>query len=511
MTLATRLSAFFLVSLAAILLALSAGLYAIAHFYLYQQAEERLATALDTLEAAVDVEPGGLEWEPLERRITLGVDPGIEQVRWMIVDGDAQPVDSSANVGQGGFPQDWLPQQWPTEPSDAPVFGSLPGWQLAGKRLLLADLLRLGRGHEEDDLPDDDVEYPSLIITAGLSRAPIEANLRRLAIVLVTLSGISLIVCAALGRGISRRALVPVTRMAAAARQMTSSRSRERLPTPGTRDELDDLGRAFNELLARRDEPYERERRFTAEASHQLRTPLAGLLSLVDVTRRRSRSTEEYEAALDQVRSEAIRLQQIIEALMFLARAESEGVARDSQPFDLVEWLPRQVERWQTLHPDTPVQIQPLDGLSAWVSIEPSLLAELIGNLLDNAAKYSPHKAAVSIELAHSSGQVVVTIGDKGEGIPAEDLPLLFEPFFRGASARERGIAGTGLGLPVARRIARSFGGEVVATSVPGQGSRFSLKLSELHVAAIPSPRSDAPSADTQPARYRPATANRSP
>ena len=147
MSLATRLSAFFLVALALVLAGFSGTLYLLARTYLVGQLDERLQLALDTLEASVDIEPGGLEWEPADRRMTLGVEPGTGAVRWAVRDGRGAPVDRSANASPGSFPARWAPAAWPTNPADGTVFGAAPGWRLAGRRLQLAELLRQGRGH----------------------------------------------------------------------------------------------------------------------------------------------------------------------------------------------------------------------------------------------------------------------------------------------------------------------------------------------------------------------------
>ncbi|MGP0063227.1 MAG: histidine kinase, partial [Isosphaeraceae bacterium] len=140
MSLATRLSAFFLVALALVLAGFSGTLYVLARTYLVRELDERLLRSLDTLEASVDIEPGGLEWEPVDRQMTLGVDRGVNAVRWALRDGRGVPVDHSANASTGVFPSDWSPSAWPSNPPDGTAFGSVPGWRLAARRLELAEL-----------------------------------------------------------------------------------------------------------------------------------------------------------------------------------------------------------------------------------------------------------------------------------------------------------------------------------------------------------------------------------
>ncbi len=126
MSLATRLSAFFLVALALVLAGFSGTLYWLARSYLVGQLDERLQHALETLEASVDIEPSGLEWEPTDRQMTLGVEPGPGAVRWAIRDGRGAMVDHSANAGPGSFPSDWTPATWPSNPADGTAFGDGP-------------------------------------------------------------------------------------------------------------------------------------------------------------------------------------------------------------------------------------------------------------------------------------------------------------------------------------------------------------------------------------------------
>jgi two-component system OmpR family sensor kinase len=135
MSLATHLSAFFLIALALVLAGFSASVYLLARTYLVRGLDERLQQALDTLEASVDIEPGGLEWEPADRRMTLGVETGNGAVRWAIRDGRGRLVDRSSNSRPGHFPSGWIPAAWPPVPVDGTAFGAAPGWRGAGSGL----------------------------------------------------------------------------------------------------------------------------------------------------------------------------------------------------------------------------------------------------------------------------------------------------------------------------------------------------------------------------------------
>jgi signal transduction histidine kinase len=477
MKLSARFSAFFLAALAVVLIGFSLTLYFLASGYLYRQLDERLNAALDTLEGSIDVEPGGLEWEPQERRILLGTESDVESVRWAVLTLNGTVIDRSANRPAKGFAA-WRPAQWPVDPPDGTALGDTPDWRMGGRRLLLEDLLQLGRGHEEDDGPENDIEYPALIILAGLSPEPIAANLRHLAFALAGISLVLWLICAALGSWLGRRALAPVSRMAAVVREMTAAQPRERIPSPGTHDELEQLSDAFNELLGRLHAAIERERRFAGYASHQLRTPIAGLLTLVDVLRRRSRTADEYAEGLGQIHDETLRMRQVVESLMFLARSDAEAMPLEFESLELGGWLRAQLERWSGHARATDIQLEVVDE-PLLIKTHSALLTELLDNLLDNACKYSEPGKPIVVRAMLSSHQVRLVVQDQGSGISPEDLPHLFEPFYRSSEALRQNRRGVGLGLAIVRRIAKTLGATMEVDSKLGQGASFVLSFPE--------------------------------
>lgn len=474
MSLATRLSAFFLIALALVLGGFSGTLYVLARVYLTRQLDERLQLALDTLEASVDIEPGGLEWEPTDRQMTLGVERGVTAVRWAVRDGRGQLVDRSANAQPGDFPADWSPKAWPETPPDGTAFGRGEGWRLAGRRLRIEELLRQGRGHPNDE-PGFEIQYPVLVLVVGMAPAPVEATLSRLGLALAGLSGAVWISAAALGRWLCLRALAPVSRLARAASTLTAADPGWRLPALGTSDELDELGRTFNDLLDRLHAAFEQQRRFAGDASHQLRNPLAALLGQVQVARRRERSPEEYRRILDKVEVEGTRLRQIVESLLLLIQPAE---ARPSAPLlDLTQWIPGQLGRWSS-HPRFADMSATFDESAALVvRIHPPLLAQLLDNLLENACKYSDPGTPIVVKAWREAEAVAMGVEDRGRGLTDEDRMRVFEPFYRADRVREAGYEGIGLGLAVAQRIASTAGGTLAVQGNAGDGSLFVLRL----------------------------------
>jgi signal transduction histidine kinase len=316
-----------------------------------------------------------------------------------------------------------------------------------------------------------------LVLTAGLSLEPLEDASRGLLRVLAVVSGAVWLVAAALGRGFCRRALGPVARMAEAARGMGAAELERTLPDLNTGDELQDLSEAFNGLLARLREAFERQQRFTGDASHQLRTPLAAMLGQVDVALRRERTADDYRRTLTSVRDQAEHMGRIVEALLFLARADVEAELPGLEEIDLAHWVDDHL-RNRTPHPrvgDLLVVDATADPLR--VRVHPPLLAQLFDNVLDNACKYSAPGTPIAVRIAREPSGAVLSVEDRGTGIAEEDLPRIFEPFYRSSRARREGRTGVGLGLAVAQRIAQAFGGSLSAKSVVGDGSRFTLIL----------------------------------
>jgi heavy metal sensor kinase len=471
-SLTTRLSAFFLAALAVVLVGFSATLYLLARNHLYRQLDLRLDSALDTLVTAVESEPDGLDWEPGEHHLTLGQDAGEDQVRWIVRDGKGDLVGASPNLAARRMPVS------PPSPGENEVrrveAADDQSWRIL-QRIVHAESAQVRP--RDGRLPLPPQRYQTLVLTGAISQAPVAAALSRLAWTLAALSASLWLTASLLGRWLTRRAIAPVSRMAATARAMSAADWDQRLPCPGTRDELEDLSRAFNDLLARLHEAYERQRRFTGDASHQLRTPLTAMLGQMEVALRRDRPADDYRQILRLVHGQAVQLRQIVEMLLFLARADGEARLPNLVGIDLGTWLSEHLERYAD-HPRRPdLRLERADDQPFGVRVQPPLLSQLVDNLLDNACKYSRPATPITLALAREPGGVTCTVADAGCGIAADDLPHVFKPFFRSAEARRMGCAGVGLGLAVVQRIAAAVGGSVRVESAPGLGSRFTLVL----------------------------------
>jgi heavy metal sensor kinase len=474
MSLASRLSLFFLVALALVLGGFSLTLFGLARHHLLGQFDERGEANLATLTAVVESDSHGLEWDTKGRTLILGNADGTP-LEWGVFDETGALVAGSES-GKELFYLTFMPAQAPTPTKD--VIWRKSEWRIY-RRTLTATTLD-ARAVAQASPRGDDGElnrYQTLTVTVASPLGPTMRTLRVLGLTLAAIS-LSLWCSAALaGRWLCRRALAPLNRMASAANAISPADLTARLPSTGTHDELDDLRSAFNDLLARMQESFARQARFTSEASHQLRTPLTAMLGQVEVALRRDRPPDEYRRALVSFQSQAWQLSQIVEALLFLARADAEARLPDLERFDLAAWLTQHSQTWQE-HPrfiDLRTEIEAAEPIV--VAAAPALLGQAIDNLWDNAGKYSPAGSPITLRIARNGQEIQVTVEDHGAGMTAEDLNHVFDPFFRSADVRRLGIPGFGLGLAVTKRIITSLGGQIVAQSTPRKGSRLIITL----------------------------------
>jgi signal transduction histidine kinase len=271
------------------------------------------------------------------------------------------------------------------------------------------------------------------------------------------------------------RALRPVGQIRGAVTAITSADLSQRVPEPGTDDEIGRLARTMNDMLARLDEAAARQRRFVADASHELRSPLTAIRTGLEVG-----LAHPDHAPWPQIASRAVRqsqrLEQLIAQLLVLARADAGQLAARRQPVDLAALL-------ADLRAATPVP-----GISIDLSVPPGTatagnpedLSRMFRNLLDNAVRYARHRVLITVRItgAAEPDGIVVEIADDGPGIPAEERERVFGRFVRLDASREHASGSAGLGLAIAREIAAAHGATIVLTEGPGGGTRAVVTLS---------------------------------
>jgi heavy metal sensor kinase len=285
---------------------------------------------------------------------------------------------------------------------------------------------------------------------------------------------ISILISALLSFFTIRQALGPLTTMTRSAAKISDEALDERLPVPGVKDEVYALATAFNATLDRLAAAFVRQRRFTANASHELRTPVTAILGHAELALDRPRSAQEYQRSMERIQTEAARMQRVIERMLTLARVDMSRQPLDLSPTNLSQLAETLVD---TLRPHAAEK-----GLTLTVHTPPHLilttdadsLTQILLNLLENAIAYTD-EGGITLTLTPNADHVRIAVSDTGSGIPPEHLPHIFQPFYRVDPARSR--RGAGLGLTLTRELAQLLGGDIQAANQPGRGTTFTLTL----------------------------------
>ena len=316
-----------------------------------------------------------------------------------------------------------------------------------------------------------------VVIQIGRSESSMDAQLRDLALILVLGLPIAVAVAGVGGYVLARRALAPIERMTSHARTITAERLNDRLPVDNPDDEMGRLAAVFNQTLGRLEQSFEQMRRFTADVSHQLRTPLTAIRSVGEVGLRAGRRDEaSYRAVIGSMLEETDRLSVLVDRLLSLSRAETHQSTLTPDSVSLVELAEDVVghlgvlaeEKGQSLSVDA-------TGRPTAV-IDRVVLRQALINLVDNAIKFTPSGGQVSVRVTSDDGTAVVDVTDTGPGIPSEARERIFDRFFRGD---ELAASGTGLGLSIAKGAVEANGGQLTLERSDAQGTTFRIRLSK--------------------------------
>jgi heavy metal sensor kinase len=333
------------------------------------------------------------------------------------------------------------------------------------------------------------------ILQVGMSLEGLYMARRHFLWTVAALLPLALVLAGTGGWLLARRALRPVDQMTTAARRIEAEHLGERLGGAEVEDELGRLARTLNEMLARLEAAFAQVRRFSADASHELKTPLTVLRGEVEVALRNRRDSAEYERVLRAVLAEVESMTRLVDDLLLLSRADAGALKLDSRPVELDHLVEEVAKEGEVLGREKNVRVT-IKGLEPLVlQGDAQRLKQLLRNLVDNAVKYTPAGGEVSISAAvlpsgsaavsepqHRSTAapqhvVEIAVQDTGVGIPPEALPRVFERFYRVDPARSRETGGAGLGLCIAKTIAEAHGGAIEVQSTPGAGSTFTVRL----------------------------------
>jgi heavy metal sensor kinase len=314
-----------------------------------------------------------------------------------------------------------------------------------------------------------------MIIQAADSLSLYYRERRQLLAVMLGAAPVVLLTAAAGGVWLSRRALAPVDRMTRAAVEISASRLDRRVEAD-TDDELGRLATAFNAMIERLQKSFAEMQRFTADAAHELRTPLAVLRSEAEVALRAPRSGEEYRQVLRSQLEEIDRLTRLADQLLFLCREDAGEPSAPAAAVRVDALLQNVGDQLQASAKGKGLSLQVEQVPDCSVEIDADRLRRLFVNLLDNAIKYTPGGGQVRVTGRRDNGTVEITVQDTGPGITTEHLPHLFERFYRVDPARRR-VDGTGLGLPICRSIVERQRGTIRVESDPGNGTTVCVAL----------------------------------
>jgi two-component system, OmpR family, sensor kinase len=315
------------------------------------------------------------------------------------------------------------------------------------------------------------------VILAGQSLEPVEDELESLREILLYVVPIAVVVAGLGGWAIARHSLLPVTAMSKQARSITASALGARLPVVNPTDELGGLAQTFNDLLHRLEESFATQRQFMADASHELRTPIATSRTAVSVTLKRPHRDEaEYREALRIVEDQTVRLTRIVDDMLTLARADAGEYPLRVISFYLDE-LVHDAARGARVLARSGARVEVSAAVETPFSGDEDLLRRMLLNLIDNALQHVPPDGAIRIALEHGDGTVRISVADNGPGIPVEAQAHIFERFYRADRARSRRDAsegtGAGLGLAIARWIAEAHQGRLELVRSDSRGTIF--------------------------------------
>jgi heavy metal sensor kinase len=320
----------------------------------------------------------------------------------------------------------------------------------------------------------------TVIIRLGYDLASLRARMFQFFLLLFIAIPLALILAAFAGQAIARRALRPLERMTARAERITASNLGERLDVANERDELGNMAGVFNHLLERLEQAFRQLQRFTADASHELRTPLAAIRTISEVALEKPADTEAYREALGNVLEESSRLNQTVDSLLLLARAESTPPGESQPVFVFGDLVTEVIALLEVLGEERSVKIiqKHLELATVAVRADRSLMRIALMNVVHNALKFSPRDSAITISFARPSASwLQISIQDEGPGIPSGEYAKVFDRFFTSSDHSTANISGVGLGLSIAKLVVERAGGLIGFDEDFHQGARCVIGL----------------------------------
>ena len=290
--------------------------------------------------------------------------------------------------------------------------------------------------------------------------------------ILLILNIISFLVSIALGFIMSKRALNPIEKIVKQAKAISGSDLSKRINIEGPNDELKRLAETFNEMIASIEKRYEIQNRFALDASHEMATPLAVINGYIDIIRRWGKDDPEvFNEAIVSIKKEIKNMTQLLDKLLFVARTDNDISKIEKSEFMINELVEEIIKESKLIHTNLEISLNSNESLSVYA--DRGLIKQMLRAVLDNSIKYSKESTEIIIDSKLVKDKFKIEISDKGMGIAPEDLPHIFDRFYRVDKARTRDLGGSGLGLSIVKWIAEAHDGSVNVESVLGKGTKL--------------------------------------
>ncbi len=293
---------------------------------------------------------------------------------------------------------------------------------------------------------------------------------------LLGINVIGIIISILSGIYLTKRTLRPIEAISRTARNISINDLSQRIDTSGPDDELKELARTINSMVDRLERSVEKQRQFISDASHELRTPISVIQGYTRMLERwGKRDPAILDESIEAISTEAENMRRLFEQLLTLAQIDNAQTLPEFELFSLRPLIEDTVRDFQVIFPGRQIEIlsTPTNDLYA----DRAAVQQLLRILLDNCIKYTPEDGIISLKAEQDNRSTIVEVSDTGIGIAAEDLPRIFDRFYRSEKSRSKEMGGTGLGLSIARRIAESHGGNITVTSELGKGTRVKVVI----------------------------------
>ncbi len=292
---------------------------------------------------------------------------------------------------------------------------------------------------------------------------------------------------------LDRRVLAPIREMTVMAQTLSAANLSNRINVAGTKNELQDLAVVINSMLDRIERSYNSQKQFVSDASHELRTPIAVIQGYADMLRRWGKDDPAVlDEGIEAISQEAASMKDLVENLLFLARHDKKTLMLELGSFDAAEVAAEVQRETAMVHPGNTFTLDPCEA--APIEGDRNMVKQVLRILVDNAVKYAPAGSEVTLGVRRNANGCTLSVADRGSGIPEEELPKIFERFYRADAARHSETGGHGLGLSIARIIVIAHGGKIRVRSKVGSGTVFEIDLPAVQRKEAERPAEEVPS-----------------